>query len=107
MLVKAWLDEGGHSQPARTTRSDSTSRFRTVWGMVTRETAAVGVRDPSTLSIATRHSSFAPHPVHSCIGDSSLLGPPEIGKLADIVAFRKDSLTWDIEELPDLRPISL
>jgi predicted amidohydrolase YtcJ len=105
MPVKAWLDEGAELSAGSDYPIGFYEPVRTVWGMVTRQTESVGIQgleyavDRKTAlrlaTVAGAHLSDEP----------SRLGPLAPGRLADLVAFRVDPMTCEIDQLPELKPV--
>src|SRR6516165_8369228 len=75
-----------------------------VWGMVTRATKSAGIQGPEhTIGIATALELYTIGT--ACLNhEQDRLGSITPGKLADLVAYRADPLTVDLEELPQLTP---
>jgi predicted amidohydrolase YtcJ len=75
-----------------------------VWGMVTRGTKAAGVQGPEhAIDVATALRLYTTGTA-ALNGESDRLGSIAPGKLADLVAYRGDPMTIDIDDLADLRP---
>jgi predicted amidohydrolase YtcJ len=74
-------------------------------GMMTRETAIGGVMGRD--SAVDRQTAFELYTSRAAelVGESDIRGSLEAGKLADIVAFREDPLTCDLDSLPELSPV--
>jgi predicted amidohydrolase YtcJ len=105
MPVKAWLDEGAELSAGSDYPIGFYEPVRTVWGLVTRQTESVGVQGPeyaidreTALRLATVAGAHLSN-------EQSRLGPLAPGRLADLVAFRTDPMTCEIDELPELKPV--
>jgi predicted amidohydrolase YtcJ len=103
MPVKSWLDEGAQISAGTDYPIGFYEPIRTLWGMVTRATADVGIQGPEQavdLRTAVQLSTRA---------GAALTGDPRLGVLqpsflADIVGFSKDPFSCPVEELPSLAP---
>src|SRR5262249_354813 len=78
--------------------------MRTVWGMITRQTDAVGIQGPEYA--VDRDTAFRLATVAGAYlsNEDRLLGPLGAGRLADLVALRADPMTFAIHQLPERKP---
>jgi predicted amidohydrolase YtcJ len=105
MPVKAWLDEGAELSAGTDYPIGFYEPLRTVWGLVTRQTESIGIQGPEYAidrEIALRLATVAGATLSN---ERSRLGPLAPGRLADLVAFRTDPMTCEIDQLPDLKPV--
>jgi predicted amidohydrolase YtcJ len=74
-------------------------------GMMTRETAIGGVMGEG--SAIDRQTAFELYTSRAAelVGESDIRGSLQAGKLADIIAFRENPLTCDVDSLPGLSPV--
>jgi len=75
-----------------------------VWGMATRGTKSAGIQGPEhaiDVPTALRLYTLGSAALN---GEADRLGSIVPGKLADLVAYRLDPLTADLDELADLKP---
>jgi len=75
-----------------------------IWGMVTRGTKTAGVQGPEhaiDVAAALRLYTMGTAALN---GETDRLGSIAPGKLADLVAYSRDPMTADVDDLPDLRP---
>jgi predicted amidohydrolase YtcJ len=110
MPVKAWVDEGALvSAGTDSTGSEypvpAYAPLHAIWGMVTRQTAAVGVQGPEYA--VDQYTAVQLYTTASAqrSGDGERRGRLQTGCLADLVAFRSDPITGPVEDLPALRPV--
>ena len=86
-----------------TTLSAKYDAMMSVWGMVTRQTRA-GVLGPEhAINVATAIRLYTAEAAR-LIGESDRLGTLEPGRLADVVAYRRDPMSIPADELRSLRP---
>jgi predicted amidohydrolase YtcJ len=109
MPVKAWVDEGALvSAGTDSTGSDppvvTYAPLHAIWGVVTRQTEAVGVQGPEYA--VDQYTAIRLYTVASAqlSGDGDRRGTLQPGRLADVVAFRADPITCPPDDLPALRP---
>jgi len=105
MPVKAWLDEGANVSAGSDYPIGFFEPMRTVWGMVTRQTEAVGIQGPEFVVDRETALRLATVAGAQLSGDGMRLGPLAAGRLADLVAFRGDPMTCDVDRLADLKPV--
>jgi predicted amidohydrolase YtcJ len=101
--IDEWLS-GGASLAAGTDLARPLNPMTNVWGMATRGTKTAGIRGPqhriplrTALELYTIGSA-------ALNGESDRRGTVAPGKLADLVAYRLDPLTAEVDELADLTP---
>jgi predicted amidohydrolase YtcJ len=76
-----------------------------IWGMVTRGTKSAGVQGPEhAIDVATALRLYTVGTA-ALNGEADRLGTVAPGKLADLVAYARDPLTIDVDELADLTPV--
>jgi len=105
MPVKAWLDEGADLSAGSDYPIGFYEPVRTIWGMVTRQTETVGIQGPEYAidrETALRLTTVAGARLS---GEPNCLGPLAPGRFADLVAFRADPITCEIDRLPELKPV--
>jgi hypothetical protein len=105
MPVKAWLDEGADLSAGTDYPIGFYEPTRTLWGMVTRQTASVGqqgLEHAVDRDVALRLCTIAGAQLS---GESDRLGSLVPGHFADIVAFRTDPLSCPVDDLWDLKPV--
>jgi predicted amidohydrolase YtcJ len=105
MPVKSWLDEGAVLSAGTDYPIGFYEPVRTVWGMVTRQTESVGIQGPEygiDRETALRLATVAGAQLSN---EDSRLGPLGPGRFADLVAYRTDPMTCDIDQLPALKPV--
>jgi predicted amidohydrolase YtcJ len=105
MPVKAWLDEGAELSAGSDYPIGFYEPVRTVWGMVTRRTESVGIQGPEYAIDRETAMRLATVAGAQLSGEQSGLGPLAPGRLADLVAFRTDPMTCEIDKLPELKPV--
>ena len=105
MPVKAWLEEGAELSAGTDYPIGFYEPLRTVWGMMTRQTASVGVQGPEYA--IDRETAFRLAIVAGAklSAEDERLGPLRGGRLADLVAFRGDPLTCPVDQLRELEPV--
>jgi predicted amidohydrolase YtcJ len=75
-----------------------------VWGMVTRGTKSAGVQGSEhAIDVATALRLYTAGTA-ALNGEADKLGTIAPGKLADLVAYARDPLTLDVDDLADLAP---
>jgi predicted amidohydrolase YtcJ len=105
MPVRAWLDEGGDLSAGSDYPIGSYAPLETVWGMVTRQTAARGVQGAEQSLDRENAMRLATSGTARLLGESDRLSTLEPGKYADMVAFDTDPMTCPVDELRTLRPV--
>jgi predicted amidohydrolase YtcJ len=105
MPVKAWLDEGAELSAGTDYPVGFYEPVRTVWGMVTRQTESVGIQGPEYAIDRETAMRLATVAGARLSGEQSRLGPIAPGRLADLIAFRTDPMTCEIDELKELKPV--
>jgi predicted amidohydrolase YtcJ len=75
-----------------------------VWGMVTRQTRAGVLGQEHAIDVATAIRLYTSDAAR-LIGESDRLGTLEPGRLADVVAYRRDPMNVPVDELRSLRPV--
>jgi predicted amidohydrolase YtcJ len=104
MPVKAWLDAGAELSGGTDYPIGFFEPLRTVHGMVTRETATIGVQGPEFAIDRLTAMRLCTVAGADLSDERAALGPLRVGRLADLVAFRRDPLTVPIDELLTLKP---
>jgi predicted amidohydrolase YtcJ len=75
-----------------------------IWGMVTRGTKSAGIQGPEhAIDVATALRLYTAGTA-ALNGDADKLGTIAPGKLADLVAYARDPLAVDVDDLADLTP---
>ena len=104
MPVQAWLEEGGDLSAGTDYPIGFYEPLRTVWGLVTRQTAAVGkqgaeyaIDRATALRLSTVSGAGLLH-------EPGQLGPLAPTRFADLVAYRIDPATCPVDQLWDLKP---
>jgi len=105
MPVSAWLEEGAELSAGSDYPIGFYEPVRTVWGMVTRQTESVGVQGPEYAIDRETAMRLATVAGAHLSGEQRRLGPLGPGRLADLVAFRTDPMTCEIDQLPELKPV--
>jgi predicted amidohydrolase YtcJ len=89
MPAKSWLDAGAQVSAGTDYPIGFYEPTKTIWGMVTRQTARVGVQGPEY--VVDRYTA-----IHLCTlagaqlhGDAGRLGSLQPGYLADLIAFQR------------------
>jgi predicted amidohydrolase YtcJ len=101
--VHEWLAEGALVGAGSDYPVGEYDAMMSVWGMVTRQTRA-GVLGPEhAIDVATAIRLYTADAAR-LIGESDRLGTLEPGRLADVVAYRRDPMSIPVAELPGLRP---
>jgi predicted amidohydrolase YtcJ len=104
MPVSAWLAEGAQISTGTDYPIGFYEPIRTIWGMVTRETARVGIQGPE-YAVDRYTAVYLSTAVGAQLnGDAGILGSLQPGKLADIVGFHKDPVTCPTDDLYNLQP---
>jgi predicted amidohydrolase YtcJ len=101
--VREWVEEGALVGAGSDYPIGSYDAMHSIWGMVTRQTS-VGVYGPE--HAIDRYLAVRLHTAEAArlLGESDRLGTLEPGRLADLVAYRTDPITCEIDELPTLAP---
>ena len=73
--------------------------------MVTRQTESVGIQGPEYAIDRETAMRLATVAGARLSGEQSRLGPIAPGRLADLIAFRTDPMTCEIDELKELKPV--
>jgi predicted amidohydrolase YtcJ len=104
MPVQAWLEEGADLSAGTDYPIGFYEPLRTVWGLVTRQTAAVGkqgaeyaIDRATALRLSTVSGAGLLH-------EPGQLGPPAPTRFTDLVAYRIDPTTCPVDQLWDLKP---
>jgi predicted amidohydrolase YtcJ len=105
MPVSAWLEEGAELSAGSDYPIGFFEPVRTVWGMVTRQTESIGIQGPKYAIDRETAVRLATVAGAQLSGEQSRLGSLAPGRLADLVAFRADPLTCEINALPELKPV--
>jgi len=101
--VREWLQEGALVGAGSDYPVGEHDAMQSVWGMVTRQTRA-GVLGPEhAIDVATAIRLYTLDAAR-LIGESDRLGTLEPGRLADVVAYRRDPMNIPVDELRTLRP---
>jgi predicted amidohydrolase YtcJ len=101
--IREWLHEGAQLAAGSDYPVGPYDAMMSVWGMVTRQTRA-GVLGPEhAIDVATAIRLYTSDAAR-LIGESDRLGTLEPGRLADIVAYRRDPMSVPVDELRSLRP---
>lgn len=101
--VREWLNEGALVGAGSDYPVGEYDAMASVWGMVTRQTRA-GVLGPEhAIDIATAIRLYTADAAR-LIGESDRLGTLEPGRLADVVAYRRDPMSIPVDELRSLHP---
>jgi predicted amidohydrolase YtcJ len=101
--IREWLQEGALVGAGSDYPVGEYDAMASVWGMVTRQTRA-GVLGPEhAIDVATAVRLYTADAAR-LIGESDRLGTLEAGKLADLVAYRRDPMSIPVDELPSLQP---
>ena len=104
MPVKSWLEEGAQISAGTDYPIGFFEPMRTIWGMITRETADVGVQGPQEaidVNAAVELSTIAGAVLSR---ESDRLGQIQAGYLADLVAFDTDLFECMPNALYSLQP---
>lgn len=102
--IRQWVAEGAVVAAGSDAVVANWDVMAAVRGMVTRETASAGVLGPE--AAVDRRTAFELYTSRAAelVGDGALRGRLTPGRLADIVAFRDDPLTCELDGLDSLRP---
>jgi predicted amidohydrolase YtcJ len=101
--IREWLSEGALLGAGSDYPVGEYDAMASVWGMVTRQTRA-GVLGPEhAIDVATAIRLYTADAAR-LIGEADRLGTLEPGRLADVVAYRRDPMTTPTDELRTLRP---
>jgi predicted amidohydrolase YtcJ len=98
-----WLQEGALVGAGSDYPVGEYDAMMSVWGMVTRQTRA-GVLGPEHAIDVTNAIRLYTVDAARLIGESDRLGTLEPGKLADVVAYRRDPMNIPADELRSLHP---
>jgi predicted amidohydrolase YtcJ len=102
--LREWIDEGAFIAAGSDYPVGSYDAMASVWGMVTRQTKA-GVLGPEHAIDAYTAVKLYTREAARLIGEQKTLGTLEAGKHADLVAYRGDPITAQIDEIVSLRPV--
>jgi predicted amidohydrolase YtcJ len=100
--VREWLREGALVGAGSDYPVGQYDAMASVWGMVTRETRA-GVLGPGHAIDAATAIRLYTVDAARLMGESERLGTLEPGRLADLVAYRRDPLSIPVDQLRSLR----
>jgi predicted amidohydrolase YtcJ len=101
--LREWLQEGALVGAGSDYPVGEYDAMMSVWGMVTRQTRA-GVLGPEhAIDVKTAIRLYTADAAR-LIGESDRLGTLESGRLADVVAYRRDPLSIPADEVRSLRP---
>jgi len=101
--IREWLDEGALVGAGSDYPVGEYDAMASVWGMVTRQTRA-GVLGPEhAIDVATAIRLYTADAAR-LIGESNRIGTLEPGRLADLVAYRRDPMSIPVDELRSLHP---
>jgi predicted amidohydrolase YtcJ len=101
--VREWLQEGALVGAGSDYPVGEYDAMMSVWGMATRQTRAGVLGAEHAIDVATAIRLYTVD-ASRLIGESERLGTLEPGRLADIVAYRRDPLGIPVGELRSLRP---
>jgi predicted amidohydrolase YtcJ len=102
--IREWVEEGAIIGGGSDAFIGDWDVLGAIHGMVTRETAIGGVMGAG--SAIDRRTAFELYTNRAAelVGEGDLRGSLAAGKLADVVAFREDPLTCDLDALTELSP---
>jgi predicted amidohydrolase YtcJ len=106
MPLRAWLDEGARISAGSDYPIGSYDPLLSVWGMVTRQTQAVGIQGPEYAVDRMTAVWLASAATAELLGESSELGVLRPGSFADMVVYRTDPLECSIDQLAELKPVA-
>ena len=101
--VRSWL-ESGAIVSAGSDAAHPVNPMLSLWGMITRGTAGVGVQGPDEAIGRAQALGLMTVASVSLAGELDRRGTLEAGKLADFVAYPADPLKCELDQLPDLEP---
>jgi predicted amidohydrolase YtcJ len=101
--LREWLAEGALLAAGSDYPVGPYNPMRSVWGMVTRQTAA-GVLGPEHAIDPYTAVRLYTADAARLVGEADGLGTIEPGRLADLVAYRSDPITCAVADLPSLQP---
>jgi predicted amidohydrolase YtcJ len=101
--IREWLNEGAQVAAGSDYPVGPYDAMMSVWGMVTRQTRAGALGAEHAIDVMTAIRLYTSDAAR-LIGESDRLGTLEPGRLADIVAYRRDPMSIPIEHLRSLRP---
>jgi predicted amidohydrolase YtcJ len=101
--VREWIAEGALVGAGSDYPVGGYDAMASVWGMVTRQTRA-GVLGPEhAVDVRTAIRLYTSEAAR-LMGEADRIGSLEPGLLADVVAYRRDPMTIETDQLPKLRP---
>jgi len=105
MPVADWLADGALVAAGSDCNVAPFDPLLAVWGMVTRGTKVAGPQ--GTDQAVSRREAFRLYSYSGALlsGDSAWRGRVAVGHVADLVCFRQDPLSCDVDALPDLAPV--
>jgi predicted amidohydrolase YtcJ len=105
MPIGAWVKEGAQVSAGSDSPPTSPDPMLAVWGMVTRGTRQIGIQGPEYA--IDRYTAFWLYTVGSAqfYWEEDRLGTLQPGRLADLMAYRKDPITCPIDDILNLRPV--
>jgi predicted amidohydrolase YtcJ len=101
--VREWLDEGALVAAGSDFPVGPYDAMMSVWGMATRQTRAGVLGREHAIDVPTAIRLYTSDAAR-LIGESDRLGTLEPGRLADVVAYRRDPMRVPVDELRSLRP---
>jgi predicted amidohydrolase YtcJ len=102
--IREWVEEGAIVAAGSDAFVADWDVLAGIRGMITRETAVAGIQGAH--SAVDRQTAFELYTSRAAqlVGEGDRRGSLTAGRLADIVAFRDDPMTCDIDVLPHLEP---
>jgi predicted amidohydrolase YtcJ len=104
MPVRAWLDEGAELSAGTDYPIGFYEPLRTVWGLATRKTAAVGPQGVEYAVDRATALQLCITGAAALLNEPGQLGPLAVGRFADLAAYRTDPTACPIDELWDTKP---
>jgi predicted amidohydrolase YtcJ len=101
--VREWLQEGALVGAGSDYPVGEYDAMMSVWGMVTRQTRAGVLGAEHAIDVATAIRLYTVDAAR-LIAESDRLGTLQPGRLADVVAYRRDPMSIPVDELRALRP---
>ena len=101
--IREWLNEGAQAAAGSDYPVGPYDAMMSVWGMVTRQTRAGVLGQEHAIDVATAIRLYTSDAAR-LIGESDRLGTLEPGRLADVVAYRRDPINVPVDDLRSLRP---
>ena len=105
MPVAEWLEEGGELAGGSDCNVAPFDPLLAIWAFVTRGTKMTGIQ--GVRSAIDRRTAFRLYTTDAArlTGEEHFRGRLAVGQAADLVAFRDDPLTCDLDDLPNLSPV--